>query len=375
MTSRHDEGSPHPGQTVGVDPETRNPKPETAANARQWMGRALRLASLSLGMTWPNPGVGCVLVRDGRLLAEGRHERCGGLHAETAALARCADARGATAYVTLAPCTRHGRQPPCVEALIAAGVVRVVAAIADPHQDEAGGILRRAGIAYEVGCLAPLARHVHGGFLTRISRGRPRLTGKWAQSADGFISAAPLTRTAISCPSAYALMRRRRRACDAVLVGAGTAMADDPALTTPRPRRHGEDPGPLRVVVSRGARVPAPRLRDGSAPTLVVHAPGAVPPPGITGLAVADPHDPGQVALALGRHGLNDVVVEGGAMIHAAWLPLYDRLEIYIADTELGSGVPAPEPDLSGWIAEAAPERVGVTRVERWTRLPVPDAG
>lgn len=339
-----------------------------------WMARALRLASLSLGMTWPNPGVGCVLVRDGRVIGEGRHRRCGDLHGETSALADCRarglDARGATAYVTLAPCTRQGRQPACSAALVAAGVARVVAAIADPHQDGAAASLRAAGIAYEVGCLGHLARHVHGGFLQRIRSGRPRLTGKWAASADGFIAAAPLTRTTISCPAAYTLMRRRRRAFDAVLVGAGTVQADDPALTAPSPRRHGDEAGPLRIVVARDARVPGARLRDAAAPTLVVHAPGAVPPPGIRGLAVDDPHDPCQVALALGGLGLNEVVVEGGAAIHAAWLPLYDRLEIYTSSRELGGGVPAPPVPGTGWIREGGPGLAGQTRLARWTRLP-----
>lgn len=338
------------------------------------MARALRLASLSLGMTWPNPGVGCVLVRDGRLIGEGRHRRCGDLHAETAALADCrargGDARGATAYVTLAPCTRHGRQPPCCTALVAAGVARVVAAVPDPAQDEAGAILAAAGIAYETGLLGSVAAHVHGGFLQRVRSGRPRLTGKWAVSADGMLAAAPGLRTAISCPTAYALMRRRRRAFDAVVVGAGTAEADDPALTAPRPRRHGGDPGPLRVVLTRSGSIAGPRLRDGAAPTLAVHAPGAVPPAGIGSLAVADPHDPAQVAQALGRLGLNEVVVEGGAAVHAAWLPHYDRLEIYRGAEALPGGLPGPPPPGAGWRQERPPAVIGRTRVERWTRLP-----
>lgn len=338
-----------------------------------WMGRALRLASLSLGMTWPNPGVGCVLVRDGMLIGAGRHRVCGDLHAETAALADCmrrgGDPAGATAYVTLAPCTRHGRQPPCTDALVAAGVARVVAAIADPHQDEAGVRLAAAGIAYQTGCLGHIARHLHGGFLTRVRLGRPRITGKWAQSRDGYIAAAPMTRTAISDDVAYALMRRRRRACDAILVGAGTAAADDPALTAPRPRSHGGDPGPVRVVVARDARVPGRRLRDGSAPTLVVHAPGAVPPNGVHGLELADPHDPAAVAAALGGLGINDLVVEGGAVIHAAWAPFYDRVEVYTGDLVLGGGVPAPPFPAGNWVAEGGPERAGRTGIERWTRL------
>lgn len=355
---------------ASLQPPASSLQPDDAA----WMARALRLASLSLGQTWPNPGVGCVLVRDGVLIGEGRHRRCGGLHAETAALADCrargGDPRGATAYVTLAPCTRQGRQPPCADALVAAGVSRVVAAIADPHQDDAAGRLAAAGIAYAVGCLAHLALHVHGGFLTRVRLGRPRITGKWARSRDGAFAVAPGLRTPISAPAAYALMRRRRRACDAVLIGAGTAAADDPALTTPRPRAHGDDAGPLRVVVARDGRVVGGRLRDGSAPTLVVHASGVRPPAGIAGLAVDDPHDPVAVAEALGGMGINELVVEGGAAVHAAWAPLYDRLEIYTGDLLLPGGLPAPAFPPGEWVSEGGPALVDTTRIERWTRLP-----
>nr|MBA3686718.1 riboflavin biosynthesis protein RibD [Planctomycetota bacterium] len=158
------------------------------------MRRALRLASLSLGMTWPNPGVGCVLVRDGRVIGEGRHRACGEQHAEVAAIADCrargGDPAGATAYVTLAPCTRQGRQPPCVTALREARVARVVAAIADPVQDDARRLLAEAGIAYDVGCMRASAAALHGGFLSRVLDGRPRLTGKWAMTLDGAIAAA-----------------------------------------------------------------------------------------------------------------------------------------------------------------------------------------
>ena len=341
-----------------------------------WMARALRLASLSLGMTWPNPGVGCVLVRDGQLIGQGRHTLCGDLHAETSALVDCErrfqDPRGATAYVTLAPCTRQGRQPPCVDALIAAGVVRVVAAIADPHQDDARAKLAAAGVTFEAGCLGHIASHIHGGFLTRIRHRRPRITGKWAQSRDGFIAAAPMTRTQISDDRSYALMRRRRRAFDAILVGAGTVAADNPALTTPRPRNHGRDPGPLRVVVARDGRIPGARLRDGSAPTLVIHQckhERRLAYPQIQNIEVADAHDPTQVATELGRLGVNDLMVEGGAMVHRAWLSIYDRLEIYVGDADLGDGVPAPPLPTDGWIAESAPQRVGTTAITRWTRL------
>lgn len=346
------------------------------------MARALRLASLSLGMTWPNPGVGCILVRDGLVLGEGRHRRCGELHGETSALADCRargnDPAGATAYVTLAPCTRQGRQPPCVQALIAARVARVVAAVADPHQDDAGAILRAAGIAYDSGCLEGLAVDVHGGFLMRIRRGRPRLTGKWAMSRDGFIAPPDRRRIAISSPEAMAWMRRRRRAFDAVLVGAGTVRHDDPELLCPQARDHGGEPGPLRIVVSAGASLdPAGRLALDAqrVPVLVVHDVRAgrarleaLRARGVRLLAVADAHDAGAVAQALGVLGLNEVLVEGGAAVHAAFLAagLYDRLEVQVGEAALGSGLAAP--DISGWRREGALRMIAGTRIGYYRR-------
>lgn len=314
--------------------------------------RAVRLATLSSGRTWPNPGVGCVIVRDGEILGEGRHAVYGQAHAEVNALTACrnagADPAGATAYVTLAPCTRHGRQPPCVAALSASRVARVVAAIDDGNQDDPRALLAAAGIAYQVGCLAEVASHVHGGFLTRIALGRPRFTGKWAMSLDGCIAAHTGDAGWISSADALALSRRRRRAFDAILVGAGTVTADDPRLLSTVPGER----TPVRVVVSRGANLATDaQLVAGIAlaPVLVIHAPDApawrltaLTAARVETLAVGDPHDPTQVATALGKRGFNDVLVEGGAHIHGAWLRagLYDRLEIYSAALTLGGGLP-----------------------------------
>jgi len=316
-----------------------------------WMRRAVRIASLSLGRTWPNPGVGCVLIRDGRLIGQGRHERCGEAHAEVLALRdaerRGESARGATAYVTLAPCTRHGRQPPCVDALVAAGVARVVAAIDDPNQDDARALLAKAGIAYEVGCGRALAEHVHGGFLTRIRLGRPRLTGKWAMTLDGSIAAVGGDAKWISTPEALALSRRRRRAFDAIVVGAGTAARDNPSLFAVPARGR----GPVRVVLSASARLDDGNLVATAArtPTWLVHDANAearaiaeLAGRGIRAIAVADAHDPAAVAQALGREGLNDVLIEGGAAVHGGYLRagLYDRLEVYVSAVTLGGGLP-----------------------------------
>ncbi len=312
------------------------------------MRRALRLASLGLGATAPNPSVGCVLVRAGRLIGEGRHRRCGAEHAEVAALQdarrRGADPRGATAYVTLAPCTRPGRQPPCAAVLVAAGVARVVAAIADPHQEDAGRFL--PGINYAVGCGADVARQIHGGFLTRIHHGRPRITGKWAMTLDGCLAAVGGDSKWISTPAALALARRRRRAFDAIVVGSGTAAADDPQLLAVGARGHLDGAGPRRVVLGRDPRInePAKLLAPAAAPLLVA-ADAAVlrarPWLGPHLIDQVDSHDPQAVAAWLGRLGCNDVLVEGGAQIHAAWLAagLYDRLEIYLGTVALGGGL------------------------------------
>lgn len=347
---------------------------------RRAMRRALWLATLSQGRTWPNPGVGCVLVRDGQVIGEGRHAVYGQAHAEVNALTACrsagCDPAGATAYVTLAPCTRHGRQPPCVDALVAARIARVVAAIDDANQDDPRAHLGPAGIVYEAGCLGEVAAHVHGGFLTRIALGRPRFTGKWAMSLDGCIAAGTGDAGWISSPEALALSRRRRRGFDAILVGAGTVAADDPRLLSTVP----DERTPLRVVVSRGAALATDARLVASvaaAPVLVVHAPDApawrltaLRAARVETLAVDDPHDAAQVATALGRRGLNDVLVEGGARIHGAWLRagLFDRLEIYTAALTLGGGLPvcagtgAPAVRLGArWLPEEPPRLLGDT--------------
>ena len=351
------------------------------------MRRALRLATLSLGRTAPNPGVGCVLVRDGELIGVGRHAVCGQAHAEVNALASCRasghDPAGATAYVTLAPCTRHGRQPPCVEALIAAKIARVVTALDDPNQDDPGRWLHPAGITYQSGCLANAAAHLHGGFLTRIVLGRPRITGKWAMTLDGNIAAHTGDAGWISSPAALALSRRRRRAFDAILVGAGTVRRDDPRLMS---TASGERT-PQRIVVTRQAALPAGSTllaTATSAPLLVVHGPDApaanlelIRRAGGESLELCDPHDPTLVAAALGRRGINDLLVEGGAQIHGAWLRagLYDRLELYIAPLTLGGGI-APCAGTGAntvtaggrWDAEEPPRLLGGTWCWRMKR-------
>jgi diaminohydroxyphosphoribosylaminopyrimidine deaminase/5-amino-6-(5-phosphoribosylamino)uracil reductase len=321
-----------------------------------------------------------VLVREGEVIGEGRHAVYGQAHAEVNAITACRNAgldpAGATAYVTLAPCTRHGRQPPCVEALVAARVARVVVAVEDPNQDDPRNHLGPAGIIYETGCLHDVAAHLHGGFLTRMALGRPRFTGKWAMTLDGCIAAAGGDAGWISSPEALALSRRRRRCFDAILVGSGTVKNDDPRLLSTVPGER----TPVRVVVSRTAAMASDATlaaTSSQAPVLMVHGPDAqawrltaLHAARVETLLIGDPHDPQEVAVALAKRGLNDVLVEGGSHIHGAWLRagLYDRLEIYSAALTLGGGLPV----CAGvgvtavklgtrWLAEGPPRLLGDT--------------
>lgn len=207
-----------------------------------WMRRALSLAGLGRGRVEPNPPVGCVLLRDGVVIGEGYHRQFGQAHAEVNALQdaqrRGNDARGATAYVTLEPCSHFGKTPPCCQALIAAGVARVVAAIGDPSPQVAGqgfAALSAAGIQIQVGVLEDEARHLLGPFLKRLQTGLPWVTAKWAMSLDGKLATHTGHSQWISGPAARQVVHQLRSDMDAIMVGIGTALADDPALTARLP--------------------------------------------------------------------------------------------------------------------------------------------
>ena len=218
-------------------------------NSRYWMLRALRLATRSLGRTSPNPGVAACIVRDGTLLGEGRHQVCGQEHAEVAAIRDCVrrgnNPHGADIYITLAPCTALGRTGACTQAIIDAGLKRVFAAIADPQQDDASNILAAAGVAYACGLCGDYAEHLHGGFLNRVRHKRARVTGKWAMSIDGHLACHSGHSAWLSSEQALRMSRRRRRIFDAIVVGSGTLLADDPRLLA-----SGES-SPQRIVLAR----------------------------------------------------------------------------------------------------------------------------
>ncbi|RVT84608.1 bifunctional diaminohydroxyphosphoribosylaminopyrimidine deaminase/5-amino-6-(5-phosphoribosylamino)uracil reductase RibD [Rhodobacteraceae bacterium CCMM004] len=317
------------------------------------MGHALALGRRGLGRVWPNPAVGCVLMAGGRVVGRGWTRPGGRPHAETVALAQAGPAaRGATAYVTLEPCAHHGRTPPCADALIAAGVARVVTALTDPDPRVAGrghGRLRAAGVAVDQDVCAAAAARDHAGFLSRVAAGRPLLTLKLAMSVDGRIATATGESQWITGPAARRRVHLMRLTHDAVLVGAGTARADDPSLTV---RGFGDVAQPVRVVAARTLDVdPRGTLgrTAGEAPVWLCHgsdAPAArlvewqatgarclEVASGPTGLAA-----PALLA-RLGAEGLTRVFCEGGGQFAASLLAadLVDRLVAMTAGLALGA--------------------------------------
>jgi diaminohydroxyphosphoribosylaminopyrimidine deaminase/5-amino-6-(5-phosphoribosylamino)uracil reductase len=324
------------------------------------MRGALALARRGLGNTWPNPAVGCVIVKDGHVVGRGWTQPGGRPHAETEALARAGIvAKGATVYVTLEPCSHHGKTAPCADALIAAGVARVVAAVEDPDPRVSGrGIarLRDAGIAVETGFCAEEAAELNAGFFSRIKKGRPWVTLKLATSLDGRIATASGESRWITGPAARERAHLLRATHDAVLVGTGTARADDPQLTCRLPGL--DHRSPVRVVLDRHLRLAAAlRLftEAADAPTWVVALPSADPArqaaltdQGVKIIA-AEPDAAGGIDLAallrrLGDEGLTRLLVEGGGILAAALLRvgLVDRLVWMRAPMIIGGdGIPA----------------------------------
>ena len=343
-----------------------------SATDHAMMARALRLAERGAYTTRPNPMVGCVLAHGDEVVGEGWHQRKGGPHAEVVALeAAGARARGATAYVTLEPCAHTGSTGPCAEALVAAGVVRVVGAMRDPFPQVDGAgfeALQAAGIAVETGLMEAQARALNRGFLSRIERGRPWLRIKLATSNDGRSALASGDSKWISGEPARADVHKWRARAGAILTGAGTVLIDDPALTV----RLGDDSPfvpPLRVVLDPGlATVARGHVRDGDAPTLYIHAPEARMPRGIEAQHVHAPVRDGRFDLEavlklLGERGINEVQVEAGATLAGAFLSsgLVDELLLYVAPVLLGERA---RPLFDGLNIDAMTERLHMRIVE-----------
>ncbi|MEC9364253.1 MAG: bifunctional diaminohydroxyphosphoribosylaminopyrimidine deaminase/5-amino-6-(5-phosphoribosylamino)uracil reductase RibD [Pseudomonadota bacterium] len=307
------------------------------------MARAIALAAQGRATSQPNPSVGCVIVRDGEIVGEGFHARAGEAHAEPQALAQAGErARGSVMYVTLEPCAHHGRTPPCVDAVIAAGVRKVCAALTDPNPQVAGGglaKLRAAGIDVETGLLCDEAERVHRGFLSRMRKARPWLTLKLASSLDGRTAMANGESRWITGDAARADVHRLRAEAGAVLTGIGTVLADDPQLSSRgiHPVRQ-----PDRIVLDAAARTPlaakvwAAGARrfwftadDGPAPADVERI---VVPRAASGLA------PDAVLAELARREVNEVLAECGPTLAGGLLQSgsVDELVLYVAPSMLG---------------------------------------
>ncbi|MEW6119825.1 MAG: bifunctional diaminohydroxyphosphoribosylaminopyrimidine deaminase/5-amino-6-(5-phosphoribosylamino)uracil reductase RibD [Pseudomonadota bacterium] len=309
------------------------------------MARALQLAERGLFTTPPNPRVGCVIVKDGRVIGEGWHERAGTPHAEIHALAQAGDAaRGATVYVTLEPCSHHGRTPPCAEALISAGVARVVAAMTDPNPLVAGGgisMLTLAGIRADVGLMEAGARALNPGFISRMTRQRPWVRLKTAATLDGKTALENGASQWITSEAARADVQRLRAQASAILTGSGTVLADDPRMTV-RDFEIGRQP--LRVVVDSALATPP---KAAILPALV--ACHTADPARRAALEAAGaeilelPAGNGRVDLdalltLLAQRGVNELHVEAGAGLNGALLEtgLVDEWIAYVAPMAVG---------------------------------------
>ncbi|WP_339547184.1 bifunctional diaminohydroxyphosphoribosylaminopyrimidine deaminase/5-amino-6-(5-phosphoribosylamino)uracil reductase RibD [Pseudomonas sp. RA_35y_Pfl2_P32] len=329
---------------------------EQAILDAHYMARALELARKGHYSTHPNPRVGCVIVRDGQIVGEGWHVRTGEPHAEVHALRDAGEqARGATAYVTLEPCSHHGRTPPCADGLVTAGVARVVAAMQDPNPEVAGRGLQRleqAGIATTCGVLEGEARQLNQGFLKRMEHGLPFVRVKLAMSLDGRTAMASGESQWITGPAARSAVQRLRAQASVVLTGADTVLADDARLTV-RADELGLDAEqsalamsrpPLRVLIDGRLRVPldAPFFKAGPALVATCVAVEEQYASGPECLIV--PGEEGQVdllklLLELAARGVNEVLVEAGPRLAGAFAQqgLVDEYQIFVAGKFLGS--------------------------------------
>jgi diaminohydroxyphosphoribosylaminopyrimidine deaminase / 5-amino-6-(5-phosphoribosylamino)uracil reductase len=327
---------------------------------RKWMRRALALAARARGSVEPNPMVGCVLVRDAALIAEGYHRRFGGSHAEADALRRAGRrARGATAYVTLEPCCHTGKTGPCTDALLAAGVARVIAAMADPFPEVAGkglAILRQAGVQTDVGLCEQEARLLNAPYLKRLAAGRPWVILKWAQSLDGKMATHTGRSQWITGPQSLRESHRIRSVVDAVVVGAGTVAADDPQLTcrlvrARRLARRVVVDGNLRIdtdsrLVRTARQVPVTVACTQSAADEQPGKAEALRQAGCD-LLVLPAIAPGRIDLGalldwFGSRSATNVMIEGGGHLLGQFLDqrLADEVAIFIAPMLIGGHQP-----------------------------------
>jgi len=357
---------------------------------RGFMELALSLGRRGLGRTWPNPAVGAVIVKDGEIVGRGWTQPGGRPHAEVEALRRAgAMARRATLYVTLEPCSHHGKSPPCADAVIASGIARVVSAMEDPNPEVAGrghARLRSAGIGVDVGIEVATARRDHAGHIRRMRDGRPHVTLKLAISADGKAAGAGRQRVAISGNAVRDRVHLMRARSDAIMIGVGTALADDPVLTCRLPGM--AKMSPTRVVLDAGLRLPIQsRLvaTAGETPLWIIGGEGAPAASetaarqcGVEVLRVAEKQgrlDLRAVLSLLAKRGITRLMIEGGPTVASALIEadLVDEAIFFHSPLVIGQeGLPALEPRpvqlLRQHLERVSSEPVGPDRQETYER-------
>jgi diaminohydroxyphosphoribosylaminopyrimidine deaminase/5-amino-6-(5-phosphoribosylamino)uracil reductase len=325
-----------------------------------WMRRALELAERGRGWVEPNPLVGAVVVRDGQVIGEGWHESYGELHAEVHALAAAREsARGATLHVTLEPCCHHGKTPPCTDAIRHAGISRVVAAMFDPFPQVGGKgaqTLREAGIHVDVGVCEKAARCQNAPYLKLLASGRPYVHAKWAMTLDGKMATRAGDAKWISNEASRRRVHELRGRMDAIVVGIGTVLADDPLLTArpPGPRT------PVRIVLDRQGRTPVTSRLVRTAreiPTLIVTAGAAAPALRDLGCEVLGGPTLGDLLDELGRRRMTNILVEGGATVLNSFVGErgIDEVHVFIATLLVGE---ADEIAQSQGLIESTVERI-----------------
>jgi diaminohydroxyphosphoribosylaminopyrimidine deaminase / 5-amino-6-(5-phosphoribosylamino)uracil reductase len=356
----------------------------------RFMALALALGRRGLGRTWPNPAVGAVIVKDDVVVGRGWTQRGGRPHAEVEALSRAgAAARGGTMYVTLEPCSHHGKSPPCADAIIAAGIARVVSALEDPNPEVAGAghaRLRAAGIAVEVGAGAEAARLAHAGHIRRMREGRPHVMLKLAISADGKAGAAGRKPVAITGEAVRDRVHLLRARSDAIMIGIGTALADDPVLTCRLPGMANDSP--VRIVLDGALRLPlGSRLVQSARQTPLWVVTGRKPTPAAeeafwtAGVDVIRADEAGgrldlaAVLKVLATRGVTRLMVEGGPTLAAAFIAadLVDEAVLFTSAAIIGAdGIDALDGTAKGALMQklkpVTQEPVGSDRQESYER-------
>jgi diaminohydroxyphosphoribosylaminopyrimidine deaminase/5-amino-6-(5-phosphoribosylamino)uracil reductase len=360
----------------------------------RYMQLALSLGRRGLGNTWPNPAVGVVIVRDGVIVGRGITRPGGRPHAETEALKQAgpAAARGATLYTSLEPCSHHGKTPPCADAIVAAGIARVVSALEDPKPDVAGqghARMRDAGIAVDVGLCAEEAARAHAGHIRRVRDGRPHVTLKLAVSADGKAALAGRKPVQLTGEETRARVHRLRAMNDAIMVGIGTVLSDDPLLTCRLPGM--EKQSPVRVILDAGLRLPLTSKLVRSAcdvPVWVMTAAdgdlargAALKDLGVETMAVQRAGagiDLRKALQALAQRGITRLLVEGGPTVAASFLAadLVDEVMLLRSPMTIGAdgidaveGLPLTALTASPRLRSGGIERIGADTIETFARV------